>query len=73
MELSCSRVSKKAFVSSTGVPYGRAGARESVLNLVPGHDGHGHIYGHDYGHFISNVIRSVAFQDLTSVNIGNGR
>jgi hypothetical protein len=23
--------------------------------------------------FISNMIRSVAFQDLTSVNIGNGR
>ena len=38
--------------SSTAVPYGRGGAREPVLNLVPGHDGHGHIYGHGYGHFL---------------------
>ena len=43
--------------SSTAVPYGRGGAREPVLNLVPGHDGHGHIYGHGYGHFLWKLQR----------------
>ena len=48
--------------SSTAVPYGRGGAREPVLNLVPGHDGHGHIYGHGYGHFLKEITKVVSGQ-----------
>ena len=44
------------------VPYGRGGAREPVLNLVPGHDGHGHIYGHGYGHFLKEITKVVSGQ-----------